>query len=514
MGANLGTARDNNFFERKIDAKEWPCRDALSYAAVFQVCALLHVFRRSSRQLQSATWPAAAPVTELIRAQTTVGRDKDGKLWLGCSLRSCRDGLLPSRRATPLNLAVCLDVSGSMQNGFTDPKTEEELLAMVSKIDRCRDFVDQLRAMLRAGEDRISVSFFSERSGTVPEEQLGNLREALPVGGGTRLVLGLREAAAQARAMRAAGSEGAETRVVFLTDMCDTSEDAGGPQELLQLSAELSREGIHVTYIGVGVDFDGETTRLIARVPGCNWFCCASQHDLERILADLNSAFCPVAASVELNLVAPSHRILRVVGSDHGGRLESAAPWTPATHALYPREARRALAALVGAALIGMGIWLPKEVVGEIARHAWPCHRFVAQEFAVFPSRTVDSGGFVLFQLESDVPEAEEGPVQVNLRCNGVRVQSEVLPAPRSLPLGCPDAAMRLALTLTAFCDQCRAALPEAPGATLPPGQRIAPEFVEWFREEAKELPLERHLQTLRALQQGEPPAAGVCAIQ
>jgi hypothetical protein len=37
MGASLGTARDHNFFDRKVAAKEWPCRDALSYAAVFQV---------------------------------------------------------------------------------------------------------------------------------------------------------------------------------------------------------------------------------------------------------------------------------------------------------------------------------------------------------------------------------------------------------------------------------------------------------------------------------------------
>ncbi len=221
---------------------------------------------------------------------------------------------------------------------------------------------------------------------------------------------------------------------------------------------------------------------------------------------------------MELDIVAPSHVIARVVGTDRGGRLESTAPWTPATHPLYPVQARRALATLVAAVRVATGLRLPKEVIGEIARHAWPCHRFVAQEFSVFPSRTVDAGGFVLFQMESEVPEAEEGPVQISLRCNGVRVQTDVLPVPRSLPPGCPDKAMRLALTLTAFCDQCHAVLPEAPGGPIRLHPRIEADFLDWFRVEAKELPLEKHLATLEALRSGNPlggfPPGHVCSIQ
>ena len=72
---------------------------------------------------------------------------------------------------------------------------------------------------------------------------------------------------------------------------------------------------------------------------------------------------------------------------------------------------------------------------------------------------------------------------------------------------------MRLALTLTAFVDQCKAVLPEKPGEPLQ-AQRIAPEVTDWFREEAKELPLERHLQTLTALQSGQGPIAAPCSIQ
>lgn len=50
----------------------------------------------------------------------------------------------------------------------------------------------------------------------------------------------------------------AETRVVFITDMCDNNEDEGGAAKLFDLTKEMEKEeGIHVSYVGVGVDFDG-----------------------------------------------------------------------------------------------------------------------------------------------------------------------------------------------------------------------------------------------------------------
>lgn len=47
-----------------------------------------------------------------------------------------------------------------------------------------------------------------------------------------------------------------ENRIIFLTDMCDTSEDSDGPARLLEISEANSRIGIHASFIGVGVDFD------------------------------------------------------------------------------------------------------------------------------------------------------------------------------------------------------------------------------------------------------------------
>ncbi len=439
-----------------------------------------------------------------------MARDRDGKLWLGVSIRSCRDGTLPSQRRTPLNLALALDVSGSMMNGFTDPKTEEEALAMVSKIDQCKSFVGKLRGSLLP-DDSLSVSYFSEKSGTLLPRELDDLTAALPIGGGTRLLLGLQEAAANARLMRMANPE-AETRIVFFTDMCDTSEDASGPRQLLLLSGELAKEGIHVSYVGVGVDFDGDTTRLVSKVPGCNCFCCLNEFDLDRIVSDLNSAFCAVAESVELNVVAPSHRIVRCVGMDRGGALETAAPWTPATHALYPRPIRAAVTAMVTSVHVAFGIRLPKEVTGEIVKHLWPAQRFAAREWSVFPSRTVDCSGFVLFQLESQSPDDDEAALEVSLRCDGVRVQSVRLPVPASLPLGCPDQGMRMALALTAVCDECKAVLPETPGAVL--RGTIGDAFAEWLQKESKELPLSQQVETVAALRSNAAMPQQPCAIQ
>ena len=102
------------------------------------------------------------------------------------------------------------------------------------------------------------------------------------------------QAAVQARLMQERNPH-AHTRIVFMTDMCDTSEDVGGPAALLAFSRTLAAEHLYCSYVGVGVDFDEATCRLITQVPCCNYFCIADKADfVERIVADLNSAFVPI----------------------------------------------------------------------------------------------------------------------------------------------------------------------------------------------------------------------------
>ena len=370
MGASLSAPQDANFFMREVaSGSSWPCAASVSEAAFFA----------------AADWPSSSPELAVLRARTSLGRAPRGttsNVWLGCALRSVYDGMLPSRRQAGLNISAVVDCSSSMQLGMRDPTTEAEVLAMASKFSVCKSFVVRLREALSLEEDRLTVAYFSEgdRVGTV---DLDKVAEWELVGGGTKLVLGMKEAAANARRMKEENPEAAETRIVFLTDMVDTSEDSDGPKEVLQLSEELSREGIHVTFIGVGVDFDGESTRSMGAVPGANWFCCSEEAHLDRIVSDVGSAFLPVAKSVHLDVIGPNFRIVRCAGMDRGG-VVGQATWTPTLHASYPKSTRIELQSLVTACRVALGVRLPNDVVGVIASHLCPASRFTASGFSHF----------------------------------------------------------------------------------------------------------------------------------
>jgi len=88
-----------------------------------------------------------------------------------------------------------------------------------------------------------------------------------------------------------------ENRIIFLTDMCDTSEDSTGPAKLLQISNENSKIGIHTTFIGVGVDFNTDvrfpssTSRLkmfpqvtdkVTKVKGSNYLCILNEEEFKQ----------------------------------------------------------------------------------------------------------------------------------------------------------------------------------------------------------------------------------------
>ena len=88
-----------------------------------------------------------------------------------------------------------------------------------------------------------------------------------------------------------------ENRIIFLTDMCDTSEDSAGPAKLLQISNENSKIGIHASFIGVGVDFNTDvrfpssTSRLkmfpqvtdkVTKVKGSNYLCILNEEEFKQ----------------------------------------------------------------------------------------------------------------------------------------------------------------------------------------------------------------------------------------
>jgi hypothetical protein len=300
-----------------------------------------------------------------------------------------------------------------------------------------------------------------------------------------------------------------ETRVVFITDMCDNSEDEGGAMKLFELTKDMEKDGIHVSYVGVGVDFDGNLTQTISNVPGCNYFCILDEYDFDRrICASLNSAFLPVCSHVELNVHSRTVDIKRVEGMDEG-RLEKDISWTSGTHKHYPKDVRDLVLQML-LVFQRMKYKMPYDVIGQIIGNIHPSVRFMTTEFSIFPSLRTDDGGWTMFQLAlKDLKDEEDLFLQVDLRymdpsTRKLVVKKQELLIPRILPSGFPDQGLRQAYDLVRFVDLVKETLPIAQGQPLRVG-KITDEEVKFFQEEMQDLPnLQRELDILQKLKSGQ----------
>lgn len=522
MGNSLGAARDNNFFDREVKNQRKPAASSLSYAAVFN----------------SHTYPNSAPTAHLLESRCGVARDEQHS-WVGLALKSALDGQL--HRKTRLALAVVADCSGSMQNGFRDPTTEEELLAMRSKLDACKQFVKRLHATLLPN-DLLSVSYYAEHSGTALAPALvadiaavDAAVDAIACGGGTKLILGLQEAAQCCMQMKQIVAnqrqqrqqqlpeqgqddlDDVEYRVVFLTDMCDTTEDADGPKMLFDLSKKLAdEERIHVSYLGVGVDFDGKTADSVSRVPGCNFFCIMDEPDFEaRVLSNLNSAFVPIVHSLDVIVSTRVHDVTEVFGAESNGVLERDVSWTPSTHYLYPEDVRATIRSLL-LVCKRLQCKLPLDVIGHIVSFIAPTTRFRSHHESVFPSRSSDDGGYLFFPLKlKDSCKSEANPfVQVELRYvdnQGRRhLQRQKLTVNHTdpAPVDFDSPGLDMAFALKKFCDECKCILPLEEGSAF--RRHVDPKLIEFMQKKAVVYPeLKREIQILEDLNRGVVPGGG-----
>ena len=375
MGNSLGPQRDDNFLHVGVNNGNFPLASSVNFSGVSN----------------TSSFPSLKRAADLLEMKCSLGRDEE-KIYLGIELRSSQDGKIDRiSDRQPLNLAIVLDVSGSMMNGLSEPKTEEEILNMRSKFEMSKQFVTRIWDNLKQ-DDMYSVSWFAEEiSGTAVQPirknedeesrtEIGNAVQRISCGGGTKLILGMEQALAAVREMKEQNPDG-ESRIVFMTDMTDTAEDEDGVQKLFDLSMKLANEeNIHVSYVGLGLDFDVDTTAKISSVPGCNYFSILDESDFDRrISINLNSAFMPVCSHVELNVHSRTVTIDRVEGMEQG-TLEKDIAWTPQTHRMYPKKVRD-IAFTLACVFKRMELKIPNDVLGLIIGHVHPSTRFQTKDF-------------------------------------------------------------------------------------------------------------------------------------
>eukprot|EP01126_Amoeba_proteus_P059074 TRINITY_DN7691_c0_g1_i2.p1 TRINITY_DN7691_c0_g1~~TRINITY_DN7691_c0_g1_i2.p1 ORF type:complete len:706 (-),score=175.35 TRINITY_DN7691_c0_g1_i2:950-3067(-) len=122
-------------------------------------------------------------------------------------------------------------------------------------------------------------------------------------------------------------------RVVLLTDMTEL-EVRTSRSVIQELSLRMATEGIQLTYVGIGEDFDLDLVHEITIAEGSNYFCVLEENDFEKkITSQIPSTFFPLAREMELLLVTKFFSVGRIFGWGKAGKqkkevMEDPVGWT------------------------------------------------------------------------------------------------------------------------------------------------------------------------------------------
>ncbi len=283
-GFAVGGAKDANNFRQNVAEGYLPLPTDVSYEGLFYD----YRFDTTSGDCSSlfcpryATATTADPLSGETERYMTVGLDSN----------------LDEFERPPLNLVVVLDTSGSMGSGFgeyyydqTGERTEIENPEQ-SKMAVARGALADLTRQLRP-DDRFGIVTYNATSQVakpvrrVERTDMAAIRghfEELTAGGGTNLDSGLNDATDLLSEYGTNPTE-RETRMVVLTDaMPNVGERSeSGLRDRLERQAEQNR---HVTFVGVGVDFNTEIVDAITEVRGANYYAVRSPEGFKRRLGE------------------------------------------------------------------------------------------------------------------------------------------------------------------------------------------------------------------------------------
>ena len=222
-------------------------------------------------------------------------------------LRLALTGMVPAGEThrAPMNVAIVIDRSGSM----TGRKIEQAKAAAIAAIDRMRP------------DDIVSVvAYDSTVSVLVPATKVADRSEVvrgirrLRAGGNTALFAGTVKGAAEVRKFLAPGRV---NRVILLSDgRANVGPDS--PAELSQLGRSLREEGIGVTTVGLGLDYNEDLMAGLARSSGATFTYVENAADLTKLYELGFAGLSRVVASEIVARVefAEGFRPVRVLGRD------------------------------------------------------------------------------------------------------------------------------------------------------------------------------------------------------
>ncbi|WFB36463.1 VWA domain-containing protein [Kiritimatiellota bacterium B12222] len=208
----------------------------------------------------------------------------------------------------PVNLCIVMDYSGSMQG---------------NKMEQARQAA--LEALSRLGaQDIFSLVIYDTHVETlIPAGALKDQRRARELiqsirpSGNTNLFGGVSQGASELRKAVGDHAEGMVHRMILLSDGL-ANVGPSSPGELGRLGTSLQKEGISVTTIGVGIDYNEDVMTSLSQRSDGNTYFVENENDLARIFnEELGDVLSVVARNVRIKINCPENvKPIRSIGRD------------------------------------------------------------------------------------------------------------------------------------------------------------------------------------------------------
>lgn len=208
-------------------------------------------------------------------------------------------------RRTPVNVAIVIDKSGSMTGEKIRRAREVALMA----IDRLNsDDIVSVVAYDNEVEVLVPATKVSDKSAIRREIQ------RLEAGGSTALYAGVNKGGAEVRKFC---SRNRVNRVILLSDGI-ANVGPSSTEEIARLGESLIREGISVTTLGIGLDYNEDLLTQLARRSDGNHAFVENATDLARIFdAEFGDVLSVVAQEVTIKIrCGDGVRPIRILGRD------------------------------------------------------------------------------------------------------------------------------------------------------------------------------------------------------
>jgi len=233
--------------------------------------------------------------------QRVIGQDHEGSIYLRLSLHALAQERDTDR--TPVNVAIVLDRSGSMKGSRMYAAKRAARLA--------------LRRL--GSQDVVSVVAYNNKVHTIyPAARLLNGSDledridSLNANGQTALYAGVKEGARQVREFF---SSNRVNRVILLSDGL-ANVGPKSPGELARLGQSLGEEGIPVTTIGLGLQYNEDLMSRLALASDGNHAFAERPSDLDRVFdSEFGDVLSVAAQDITIRIDIHNHfRPVRVLG--------------------------------------------------------------------------------------------------------------------------------------------------------------------------------------------------------